>query len=815
MTESEVFKRGTADPVWFVKNVIGYDLWSKQRDILHSVRDNKFTAVRSCNGAGKSFVSASAVAWALGCHYESIVLTTAPTTRQVEEILWQEIARLHAQSKFPLGGELLKTKWTMGPKWFALGLSTNDPSRFQGFHAPFILIIMDEACHDDQTEVLTEAGWKLFADLTLEDRVLSMSPETLEAEYTDIDRIIDKPYTGPMYRYASPNRPSSICVTPDHMMFGKDCHGQKGYKKLPATQAFAQGDFVVPKSISWKVPDVPQFELDGRVFDMDEWLRFLGWYCSEGSIGYTASGKAYSVNISQSMLNTQNRTEILNTCIALGYTPCVYRDIIRINNTQLARYLAPLGKAVVKTVPDFVRFVSARQIDIFLDAFVSGDGYHKTADRDIMYTSSVQMANALQELVLKTGRDSTVRIRHIAGQVKQIQGHTATSSVDGYVVSRGRTQAHLKIRQRNIVQEDYDGRVYCVTTRPNHLIYTRRDGSCVWSGNCGVGPEIYEAVSAVTVSDGAHVLLIGNPTDPNTEFFKAFNSPLYNKIHISAYDTPGFTNELGSGISIPGLITREWAEQRKQEWGENSPAFMARVLGEFPDTSTSAMIPLSWIMRAVETAYDSKKIPRTMGVDVARFGDDLSVIVCRVGNTVTAIHPFHKLDTVEVADEVERLFNDTGGYEIIAVDAVGVGGGVADILRRRGYPAVDVESGQTAYMTTRFNNRRTEMWFRLRELLRTADISLPNNDLLIGELSAPKYTFDLAGRYRLETKDEMKRRGLASPNIADAVVYAFAYDGKYKAKTLLEQSNERYKKNTYQALLDELVHEHQRKETLW
>ena len=107
------------------------------------------------------------------------------------------------------------------------------------------------------------------------------------------------------------------------------------------------------------------------------------------------------------------------------------------------------------------------------------------------------------------------------------------------------------------------------------------------------------------------------------------------------------------------------------------------------------------------------------------------------------------------------------------------------------------------------------MWFRLRELLRTADISLPNNDLLIGELSAPKYTFDLAGRYRLETKDEMKRRGLASPNIADAVVYAFAYDGKYKAKTLLEQSNERYKKNTYQALLDELVHEHQRKETLW
>jgi hypothetical protein len=71
------------------------------------------------------------------------------------------------------------------------------------------------------------------------------------------------------------------------------------------------------------------------------------------------------------------------------------------------------------------------------------------------------------------------------------------------------------------------------------------------------------------------------------------------------------------------------------------------------------------------------------------------------------------------------------------------------------------------------------MWFRLRELLRTQSIKLPNDDKMIGELSSPKYSFDTAGRYVLETKDEMKKRGLRSPNIADAVVYAFAYDGKY------------------------------------
>jgi len=475
MNQQDVFNKGLADPVWFIRNVVGYDLWSKQQEIVRSVRDNKFTAVRSCNGAGKSFVSASVVAWALGCHYESIVLTTAPTTRQVEEILWQEIARLHAKSKFPLGGELLKTKWTMGPKWFAMGLSTNDPSRFQGFHAPFILVIMDEAC--------------------------------------------------------------------------------------------------------------------------------------------------------------------------------------------------------------------------------------------------------------------------------------------------------------------------------------------------GVGSEIYEAVSAVTVSDDAHVLLIGNPTDPNTEFHKAFQSPLYNKIHISAFDTPEFTGELGDR-RIPGLITKEWAEQRKAEWGENSPAYLARVLGDFPDSSSAAMIPLSWIMRATESAYDNAKAPRTMGVDVGRFGDDPSAIACRVGNATTLIRTFNKLDTVEVADEVEKVYLDTGGYEVIAVDAVGVGGGVADILRRRGYPAVDIESGERAYMTTRFNNRRTEMWFRLRELMRTQSISLPEDDRMIGELSAPKYSFDLSGRYRLETKEEMKRRGLSSPNIADAVVYAYAYDGKYRSSVMLDEANKKYKANTYQALLNDLIRQ-QQKESIW
>ena len=133
-----------------MENVVGTTtLWHKQIEIANSVRDNFRTAVRSCNGAGKTFISASIVAWFLTSHVNSIVISTAPTSRQVRELLWQEINNIKVNSKYPLGGETTLVQWTLGPKWFALGLSTDDPNRFQGFHAEHILGVIDEAAGVD------------------------------------------------------------------------------------------------------------------------------------------------------------------------------------------------------------------------------------------------------------------------------------------------------------------------------------------------------------------------------------------------------------------------------------------------------------------------------------------------------------------------------------------------------------------------------------------------------------------------------------------------------------------------------------------
>lgn len=140
------------DPVGFAADVLGARLWSVQREILESVRDNERTAVRSCHASGKTFDAAVCVLWFLLTHSPSKIVTTAPTWRQVEEILWSEINRLWGRCALQFLGRCLQTKLAIGksvddkqPDWFAIGLSTDEPDRFQGFHSPNVLVIVDEA----------------------------------------------------------------------------------------------------------------------------------------------------------------------------------------------------------------------------------------------------------------------------------------------------------------------------------------------------------------------------------------------------------------------------------------------------------------------------------------------------------------------------------------------------------------------------------------------------------------------------------------------------------------------------------------------
>ncbi|OPY54655.1 MAG: hypothetical protein A4E48_00234 [Methanosaeta sp. PtaU1.Bin060] len=136
------------DPAGVCVDLFGSDLWPDQQKILESVRDHPKTAWRSCHGIGKTYIAARLVLWWLYSFPYSIVLTTAPTWRQVEDLLWKEIRAAHAHSRIPLGGHLPQRATELqidGKNWAAIGLSTNDPNRFQGYHSEHLLVVVDEA----------------------------------------------------------------------------------------------------------------------------------------------------------------------------------------------------------------------------------------------------------------------------------------------------------------------------------------------------------------------------------------------------------------------------------------------------------------------------------------------------------------------------------------------------------------------------------------------------------------------------------------------------------------------------------------------
>ena len=140
--------KGYQDPEKWIHERLHGDVWSKQREIMESVRDNRKTAVRSCHSAGKSHIAAATACWWIDSHDvgEAFVVTTAPTFNQVRAILWRYMNRMHKAAKLP--GIMHQTEWNYGGEIVAFGRKPSDysESAFQGIHAPKVLVILDEAC---------------------------------------------------------------------------------------------------------------------------------------------------------------------------------------------------------------------------------------------------------------------------------------------------------------------------------------------------------------------------------------------------------------------------------------------------------------------------------------------------------------------------------------------------------------------------------------------------------------------------------------------------------------------------------------------
>lgn len=166
--------------------------------------------------------------------------------------------------------------------------------------------------------------------------------------------------------------------------------------------------------------------------------------------------------------------------------------------------------------------------------------------------------------------------------------------------------------------------------------------------------------------------------------------------------------------------------------------------------------------------------PVVFGVDPARFGDDRSALVVRQGLAVLKVETWKGLDLMATADYIQR---QARAYkpEGIFVDSVGVGAGVVDRLRQLGHDIIAVNGGSVASDPARYADKRAEMWFRCKAWLQSGG-ALPESNELKSDLLAPTYFFDNKNRMRLERKEDMKKRGINSPDVADALCLTFAHE---------------------------------------
>ena len=313
----------------------------------------------------------------------------------------------------------------------------------------------------------------------------------------------------------------------------------------------------------------------------------------------------------------------------------------------------------------------------------------------------------------------------------------------------------------------------------------------VFDESPGVRSELVDGAMSLLASGDAHMLHIGNPWESVGHFWDLFNEKKGKKeafkvarFHISCYDSPNFTGEDVPEEIKRSLIQKNWVEGMIEKYGKDSPICASKCFGDFPEESEYQLIPYHICQEAISRQLDNEeennKLPKVLSIDVARFGDDMTVYTLRQGRKVLWQEVESNRDNMEIAGRAVSICKTHKDITIVAVDVIGVGAGVVDRLeelRRDGEISVRViavNSAERAYDSDTYFNRRAEMWFGAKEWLTSG--SIPDSDDLIGDLTSPHYKYHSDGRYIIESKEDIKKRLRKSTDNADSMIIGISTD---------------------------------------
>lgn len=281
----------------------------------------------------------------------------------------------------------------------------------------------------------------------------------------------------------------------------------------------------------------------------------------------------------------------------------------------------------------------------------------------------------------------------------------------------------------------------------------------------GIPEPVFEVAQGALSSEGAYVLMCANPTRMEGYFYRSHHE----------------MRERWSAIHVNGetckRVSKEYCDDMARQYGVDSPIYKVRVRGEFVG-SIDGVIPLDIVESAVGRQVHQHG-DMVWGLDVARFGADRTALARRHNNhLIEPVKWWRGKDTMQTVGMLKMEYEEARiKPRAIFVDVIGLGSGVVDRGLELGLPIVGVNVAESPSVQDKYARLRDELWFKAREWFASREVSMVPDDALVAELTLPTYKILSTGKIQVESKDDLKKRGVTSPDIADAFILTFAQGG--------------------------------------
>lgn len=766
--ELEVFCRAQKDPVWWAKNILGVSLWSGQEEILRSLVEHDKITISSGHAMGKDFLGAVVVLWFLYSFPGSIVITTAPCFDKETEILtengWKLLKGLQGNEKVAslMNGELKFIKPLEFHKYKVNGEMIGYKSRDVDF-----LVTPNHKCY---TKNLFGLNFRKTEALKL----FGLTTERFSREVVwngDDDDFTEKHYelwgfwfADGYVRYGGNHRRCDVSLTQSHYVDYAE-NLLKVYGKPISKYDRKDGAYnltIYSKEISkWFYDNfifeghkkIPQFIKNAKKNKLRAFIK--GFMYGDGSFGETDRIRFYD--------DKEMADDLQEIGLKAGYVTNLSSRELKSRSAILQDGRIINSRPCTENIVSFLKDAKKHPYS------VKSYWYRQPYD-DYVYCVTVPSGVVL---VRRKG------VYHWSGnserQVqKVIWGEISKLWANSKVPLGGRML-------NNELQVGENWYAIGFTTKETNQSVGKFQGFhaknvlVLMTEAQAIEDVIYEEVDSLLVTENSKLYLAGNPLSAEGKFYDSFQDKNFCKFMFSCYDSP---NVKGRKELIPGMVTYRWVKEKEEKWGKGSPLFEARVLGQFPKQSVNSLISVSALREAIKS--EPANGWRVLGVDPARFGADETAFVFMNGGAVVLSEGVSGKATTETQGRIINLIKKLKP-DYVVIDEGAMGAGIIDHLEEQ-LPILNAQGYKFELMPFKFggkategifHNLGTEAYFKVCGYIEQGKIRVYEDDTLISQLASRKYKFQTqTGKMTLEPKEDMKKRGLPSPDRADAFVMA-------------------------------------------